>query len=465
MDFGLAAVLAAGVVSVGVAYRLPLAGLALVLLLVTTVFGYQHVPGAEVGGVSLRLPEFILAAALAGAVRQSRRPWPRPLRLYSVLALAFLTVAFVALVNGLLAETTSHDVALGQYRVFIYMGAAVLVALLIRDGKLVQVLDVALAVAALASIASLLAEIHPVGDRLNDLAGNSEALLRGGRVGPEGSLARVRLPGLALVYVVFLPGLALAVAGPRAWRRARVAALVLMLAALLVSLNRHMWVGLAIAILLATLLTRSSFRQPLLRMGVAFLLVCGVGVALLATLGGVRGIPERALTVVEPGKVEDSDSAKDRVRESKAAVTSIGHHPLLGIGPAGDYGAAAHYFPRESTKPRRYVHNQYLALAVFYGIPALLLFLALPLAVGAAGLRAVRRTQDELLHVVLAAALGTLGAVLLSSLVHIEFLLPETSLSFFFLLGVVLGAGILGAVEPVPGRAQSSEAAMAEVSA
>jgi O-antigen ligase len=168
---------------------------------------------------------------------------------------------------------------------------------------------------------------------------------------------------------------------------------------------------------------------------------------------------------VNPSKLEESESAKDRLRESRHAATSIADHPLLGIGPAGDYGAVVDNWPRETTKPRRYVHNQYLALAVFYGIPALLLFMAIPLAVGAAGLRAVRRTQDELLQVVLAAALGTLAAVLLSSLVHIEFLLPETSLSFFFLLGVVLGAGILGAVEPVPGRAPSSEAAMAEVSA
>jgi O-antigen ligase len=163
-----------------------------------------------------------------------------------------------------------------------------------------------------------------------------------------------------------------------------------------------------------------------------------IGVALLASVG-VRGLTERAASVSQVNRLERSGSITDRVSESRHAMASIRRHPLLGIGPAGDYGAVLRDRETGKTRPRRFVHNQYMALAVSYGIPALVLFVAVTLAALAAGLRAVRRIDDELSQLMAAAALGTVVAVLLSAFLHVTFLLPETCLAFFFVLGVLLG--------------------------
>jgi hypothetical protein len=361
----------------------------------------------------------------------------------------------VALANGLHSGTTSSGVALGGYRVFIYIGMAVLVALLIVNEGIVPVLDVALAVAALSSVASLIVELIPsLSHTANHWAGDPEALLRGRRVGPQGSLARVRLPGLALVYVMFLPGLAVAVAGPQRLRRTRIAALALMLGAILISLNRNMWIGLAVAMLVASLLTRTSYRRPLFRVALGLLVASAICVTLLATAGGVRGIPERAGSLFDPSRVEGSSSIQDRFRESRHAVTSIRRHPLLGIGPAGDYGAKVYNRKTKTYRTRRFVHNQYLGLAVFYGVPALLLFVAMLLAVAAMGFRVVRRTDDQLLQVVLATTLGTVVAVMLTALVSTAFLFTPSTVSLFFLLGLVMGRS--STAEAEVGEAESS---------
>ncbi len=147
-----------------------------------------------------------------------------------------------------------------------------------------------------------------------------------------------------------------------------------------------------------------------------------------------------ALAVVAPriGEVTDrSAPASSRIDEWANAVRVVGEHPLVGGGPESYRITAAHTTDAEyertygrAVMPDR-AHNGPLDVAAIAGIPAMLVYVALLIAVGAAGLRVIRRARP---------LIAGLGAAVVAYAIQQLALFPvaEVDLVFWLLAGVVV---------------------------
>jgi putative inorganic carbon (hco3(-)) transporter len=209
--------------------------------------------------------------------------------------------------------------------------------------------------------------------------------------------------------------------------RARVASgigLVLILAALMLSLARGAWIGAGLAFLLMLA------ALPEARRLVALLSVPMVGVGLFVSSLtpttsqlDVIGQRARALTELSP---------YDRRQEIYAeALREIRAKPVTGFGPGSFPVASARAGSEASTVAAHHAHNLGLTWAAEAGLPALGLILGFAVALGLAARRASRaaiargRLQDRALVVGLAAALlsvvgqGLVDFTLRNAVVHI----------------------------------------------
>ena len=155
----------------------------------------------------------------------------------------------------------------------------------------------------------------------------------------------------------------------------RALALIPINVALMASLTRSAWVGLAAGLLALLLLSR---RRALLW-------------ALPALLAGAlllpQGVMERMASIVDLGDTTNSD----RLAMARAGAEMIAERPLLGQGPGmveERYPLYRH--PEAWRKTVPHLHNGYLQIAAERGLPALaclLALLAIPLWRAAVGLR------------------------------------------------------------------------------
>jgi len=76
-----------------------------------------------------------------------------------------------------------------------------------------------------------------------------------------GGTARVRLDGLYFIYSMLIPTLVMVLLLKDRWRRLRFAALLLIIAAIALSLNRNMYGGALVGLLLAALLGGPRVRH------------------------------------------------------------------------------------------------------------------------------------------------------------------------------------------------------------
>ncbi|HEX2254047.1 MAG TPA: O-antigen ligase family protein, partial [Thermoanaerobaculia bacterium] len=156
----------------------------------------------------------------------------------------------------------------------------------------------------------------------------------------------------------------------------RLAALAAINAALLVSLTRSAWVGLALALGLAIVLR--SPRALLLVPPAAVVFVLLAPVPMLHRVASITDLSDT--------------SNYDRLCMAEAGVRMIVERPLTGIGPE----MVEHRYPiyRHPTAPRYWVphlHNSFLQLAAERGLPALAAYLALLAASLAAAWSGYRR--------------------------------------------------------------------------
>jgi O-antigen ligase len=161
--------------------------------------------------------------------------------------------------------------------------------------------------------------------------------------------------------------------GAVAWRAA---ALVAINAALLGSLTRSAWVGLAAGLALAAVLRspRTLIAFPL--GAVAFVLLAPV--PLLQRVGSTADLSD--------------PSNYDRLCMAEAGLRMVAERPLTGLGP--ELVEDRYPIYRTATAPRYavpHLHNVYMQLAAERGLPALAAYLVLMLAPLAAAWRLYRR--------------------------------------------------------------------------
>jgi O-antigen ligase len=251
-----------------------------------------------------------------------------------------------------------------------------------------------------------------------------------------GQTARIRLQGLFFIYSMLLPTLVLVLMVKDRWRRLRLVALLLMLAAVGLSLDRNMYGGALVGLFITALLggAQIRFRIGLLVLTaiVSIVIVVSTSIAPAVT----AEVAKRAGSALALNQVQQSNSFQDRAYELTFAFPSIARHPWFGVGPRQGYGAL------QGTEPRFFVQNLYIDLATDFGIPTALAFLLIPAACFGFGLRRLRYARDPLDRALLAAEIGTLVALALSCLVDTFVQDPSSTVAFGSTCGFLLAAGL-----------------------
>ena len=398
--------LALAVAALALVFRYPLAAACGVLLVVAFVIepGRFRFPA---GPIEARLEELLLGALLLVAIVRPRRAW------WGGLAGASLAAFFVLVgCSGLLALGAGRAEfadAFGYSRLFApLLLFFVIVRLFPEPRQARQLLWFAAIAGAVAGYVAL-AAAAPGSPLANVLNPDETASIRGDVEG-LGLVNRVRLPGVAIAYVLFWYAALRAQAAQRGWPLvAWLAILAGMALSLALSFNRNMWLGLAIGFLLLLVLGRGPSRRRLTA-ALAVLLVGAIALTLsgpkLSSDSPLYPIIERGSTLLHPGLEARDSSLEDRRIENRAAVAAIERHPALGVGPGVRYGAFGN----------PWAHNQYLHLMLIAGpgaLVAFLLFICVPAARALSG-----PPDDERLALAVGVAMTMVSSLVMISFVN-----------------------------------------------
>jgi O-antigen ligase len=428
-------VLVVGLPLAVLAFLRPLFGACLAVALVATVFGDTRLPAIPLGGVDIRPPEIIAGLALLGALRSAGAERLHAVAVPLALLGLFVTMAVTAAVAAVILEYVEvFDAAQGG-RALVYLGLAVVIAL-IEDGRtLRRVFDVLLVLSAGTGAFAVMASALPAAA---DLA---NSLSSGAAVSPDdsegfASLLRVRMPGLALCYALLLPGIGLVLAGRRRGNWLRSVALLLMFAAIVVSFNRNQWVGSILGVVAATVVGTPHFRRRIVGSLGPITALALVGLSFVFVRSdAAQTVLVRFESLIRPETVAQSASIRTREVESELALTAIKDSPVIGTGPGAGYGNVVRY-GNELTSATT-VHNQYIEIALHYGIPSLLAFLVMCAVFLWSGFATARR-GTTLASFIAATSVGSVVAILASSVVAMYLTPAHTTAALAILLGLLL---------------------------
>jgi len=414
----------------------PLLATLVVLGLLATIFPYGYLPRVTLPGhPPLGVSDVFLFAATGATVwRRPWRTWPPPVRGFALVLGLLLLLAGASAIR--LAFAGDYRNALLGFKTLLYFAFGLTIALELSGKLWKPLLSFAIALAAVVALLSVAAAASgAIGNFLSTIATTAVTTAASGTGGTAG---RIRLPGLFFVYAMTLPTLILIVTVRDRWRPWRILAFVLMIAAIAVSLNRNMYIGAVVGLLVTVTISGTRVRHRLvlgtITVIATMVLLIGSSVAPSVT----NEIGQRAGTALSP-QVLASGSIQARAVEYTAAFKSISQHPLLGVGWFQNYGAplstsSLGYYP--------YVENFYLHLATDDGIPALLAFLMIPGFLLWYGFKRARAARDPTDRAMLAACMGAMGALLLSCLVGTYLQAPDSTAAFGAACGLLLAAGL-----------------------
>ncbi len=441
------ALIAAGIgapILVLIAQRPGVALVALLAILATT-FDYGLLPRVSLPGhPPINVADLVLAAAVGGTLwRRPWRGWPIAVKRYALAIVVLLLLAGVATVKTSLLGATHTREALLAYRNFLYLGIALTIALELTGARWRRTLDVLVVFGGIVSVLAIVAAASPtVAHFFQTLSPTSvfasTSTSASGGV-DLGNTARIRLPGLFFIYSMLLPTLVMILIVRDRWRPLRVVALLLMLAAVGLSLNRNMYAGALVGLIVTALIGGAKVRFRIAMVLTAVVVAVALIVTSSVAPAVTSQIGKRASTILTPSQVLKSNSAKDRTYELAFALPAIARHPWFGIGPRQFYGA---YIERVGGTPRFYVQNLYVDLATDYGIPTALAFLFVPGVCLWFGWVRLSRATDPFQRGMLAAGIGTLVAMLLSCFVDVFVQDPSTTVAFGIACGLLLAAGL-----------------------
>jgi hypothetical protein len=192
----------------------------------------------------------------------------------------------------------------------------------------------------------------------------------------ETGFLRVRPPGLTTVYVVTAFALAYVVWGParhsvRGWAMATVA-----LTGIVLSLNRNMLLGLALGLCVAAMIAPHKHRFVVL-VASAGIALSGFGLLAETPSASSNPIVARFAILGNYSRLKQQTLA-DRYYENHIALQRIREHPMGGLGWGPYYGAVL--LSSDSgflvTRPRSFMHEQYLWIWMRAGIVGLISLIA-----------------------------------------------------------------------------------------
>lgn len=414
----------------------PLLGMVGLMLVLGTVFEYGILPRANVPGhPPINAGDAFLALIVLGTIwRRPWRTWPDPVRVYALVIILLVALASISSVRvAMQGASPARNASLGIKNI-LYLALALTVALELRGRLWRPLLNTAVAVAAIVSILSILAAASgSVSSFLNHY--DPASVLSISNQGSFGSSTRIRLPGLFLAYAMLIPTFVLVMVENDRWRRLRILALLLMVAAVAVSLNRNMYFGGLLGLTVTALVGGPRLRY---RLVFTVAIVAAVGAVVLESVkpAATAEIEQRATSALST-QVLSSGSAQARAIEFHYALRSIENHPFDGVGWLQPYG-----FDQSGLGQRVFVEDIYLHMATDYGIPFALAFILLPGFLLVYGVRRVAVAVDPVDRAILAGTIGSVVSLMLSALVGTYLQAPDTMASFGLACGLLLAAGM-----------------------
>jgi hypothetical protein len=418
----------------------PLVAFILLAGLLGSAFAYGDLPRVNVPGhPPINVADVLLAIVVGATIwRRPWRDWPPAVRGYTFALLLLLALASISSVQlALLGHAAARSSILG-YRNLLYLGLPLTIALEFSGRLWRPLLNGLVGLGALAAILSIAAAAS--GGVAHVVSNLSPAAVM-----EVGGSSRVRLPGLFLAYAMSIPTLVMVVTLKDRWRGLRIVALALMIAAMAVSLNRNMYFGGVIGLVVAILVGGTQLRQRVL---LAVVLAAATTVLVVESVkpGVATEIEQRAGSALTT-QVLSTGSAQARAIEFQYAFRSIAKHPWAGVGWLQSYGLDVSDLGAGSG-PRVYVEDLYIHLATDYGIPAALAFLLAPGFLLYFGIRRAARAANPFDRAILAGTIGALVALLLSCLVGTYLQAPDSTASFAATCGLVLAAGLRATPRP-----------------
>jgi hypothetical protein len=423
----------------------PLAALMLLLALLASVFAYDVLPRPHLpGNPPLNIADYAAIVAVGGTLwRRPWRTWPPAVRRFSAGLALLMVLALVPSIKLALQGHAGAREALTGYKVLASLAVALIVVLELSSAKLWgKLLGASIAFAAVVAALSLLAAASGGFSALLTHYNPSSAL----SVSVDPSLAgtsRIRLPGLFFVYAMTVPTLAMVLTVRDRWRLGRIVALCLMIGAIGVSLNRNMYFGLVVAVLVTVVLGGPRLRHRFLIIAVAGAITLAIIVQSAVIPAVATQVTKRAQSALS-SQVLASGSAQARADEFSHAFDAISANPWYGVGWYQNYGAYVF------GSYRGYVEDWYLHLTTDMGVPVALAFLLIPWIVLAYGLKKVRIDTDPVNRAMIAAGIGSVIGLLLSCLVGTYLQDPGTMAVFGIACGFVLVAGMRAKPTGVP---------------
>lgn len=278
-----------------------------------------------------------------------------------------------------------------------------------------------------------------------------------------GGFGAVRIipPGHVLTYAMAIVAFCLFLATPtRAfWRFGLALQFVYLNFALVFTYMRAQWVASAIALALAVMLLPLAGKLRLARYGLSVVLVLLfaygiVGDEIERTLQDkpfFTTVTTRATSLVTLTETLNSDSLQWRLFETDESLRSISQNVFLGVGLGNAYRNPTNLPPegangyRSGFRLTRFVHNSYLYLAVKMGLPGLVAFGLVAVALLASSWRRYIRERDGQLKLVALAIMASYAGFLSWCVTQSQLMQVESTAVIGLLAGMMAGMSYLAA--------------------
>lgn len=195
----------------------------------------------------------------------------------------------------------------------------------------------------------------------------------------------------------------------------------LMMLALVLTLSRGAWVGIAVAALFFILLVDKRILLSIIPI----------------SIGGVYLLPQTILNrILSIGNLQDSSNAyriemwditKDIISDNWMAGVGFGHLPFKQT-----------FETYIRTMPTYHAHNTYLEIAAELGIPGLIVFTAFIIVLFKYGYNKLIKNKNKYIKIMGAGALSVMGGLLAQGLVENIFYLPKIIITFWIIVAFIL---------------------------
>jgi hypothetical protein len=350
--------------------------------------------------------------------------------------LLFVAASVVSLVNAKYILGTYDTQSFAVWRVFLDYMAFFAVTNLVRTRRQLMTLVGGMLAMATLSAAFMVAQ-QAVGPSRNILPGSMSVWTANVFTQQFSGVARIHIPGSAMVYVMLMPALILYVTPGylEGHKWLSFVPVILLPLAVAFTFSRNLWIGVTLAILTFVAVARIESKKLVSLLAVLVVLVALLGPLASSYYPRVDAIAEalffRANSLFARDELAYDSSTQWRLNENEQAVPKIMEYPVFGLGPGADYRK-----PFGSTDwLTHYIHNGYLYLLLDVGIIGFLPFLWFSIVYLVRAFSHWHTLQDPVLKaLVLSFAVSYIA--ILSSTTAAPHLLES---NFVLLLAVLLG--------------------------